>query len=204
MFAIALQCRRLRAVEPEDQQFALRWWADVQFLIIVLCRLRLAANLARKAQGVSIVADIKKFDDLLQHLTTMRNVSEHIDEYAVDSRRRRIKTFRRHALQAGTWDGTTFSWLGGELNVTSALLSRMRSFSPSVLPGKRRLQGIQVKTLTMRGTIYELTMARDVRRRKCQKGMNISVFSRYRRRRVRALALRMCESRAKKWNTRFG
>jgi len=120
MFTIAMQCRRLRCVEPEDHDFILRWWADLQFLLIVLHRLRIAANVARKARGVSIDADIKKFDEALPHLKIMRDVGEHVDVYAVDSSKRHNKEVSRRAVQMGTWDGVTFSWLGRDLNIDTA------------------------------------------------------------------------------------
>ncbi len=42
-FAVALQHRRLRSKEPEDEVFILRWWTDLQFLIVSLRRLRRSA-----------------------------------------------------------------------------------------------------------------------------------------------------------------
>src|SRR6185503_12268591 len=31
MWTFAMQIRRLRSKEPEDKEFSLRWWADLQF-----------------------------------------------------------------------------------------------------------------------------------------------------------------------------
>jgi hypothetical protein len=50
----------------------------------------------------------------------MRNVGEHIDDYAVDSPKRQHKEVRRQDLQVGTWDGTTYEWLGDSLNIDTA------------------------------------------------------------------------------------
>ena len=122
MWTIALQRRRLRTIEPEDSTFAFRWWADLQFLIVSLRRLRRAVELAGCATSTrdSITAALKTFDAVLPCLLTLRNVGEHIDDYAVDSPNRRNKQITRKMLQAGTWDGTTFEWLAGRLNVDVA------------------------------------------------------------------------------------
>ncbi len=34
MFTVDLQVRRARGREPEDDAFVMRWWADLQFLIV--------------------------------------------------------------------------------------------------------------------------------------------------------------------------
>jgi hypothetical protein len=129
MFTIAMQCRRLRSAEPDDQQFPLRWWADLQFLIIALRRLKLAAHVARKARSVCIDADIRVFESALPGLKTMRDTGEHVDEYAVDSSKRKNKAISRRRLHVGSWDGTTFTWLGGELNVESGRLAAEQLFA---------------------------------------------------------------------------
>jgi len=50
----------------------------------------------------------------------MRNVGEHIDDYALDSPKRRHRDVSRQALQVGTWDGTTYLWSGESLNIDVA------------------------------------------------------------------------------------
>jgi hypothetical protein len=45
----------------------------------------------------------------------MRNVGEHIDEYAVEAGRDR--EVDRRQLQIGSFDGTTFTWVGGKIDV---------------------------------------------------------------------------------------
>src|SRR5271167_2115064 len=50
--AVALQCRRLHRRGPEDDTFVFRWWADLQFFIVVLRRLRRAAQVAAEATTV--------------------------------------------------------------------------------------------------------------------------------------------------------
>jgi len=120
MFTIAMQCRRLSVRRTRRSRIHSALVADLQFLLIVLHRLRIAANVARKARGVSIDADIKKFDEALPHLKIMRDVGEHVDVYAVDSSKRHNKEVSRRAVQMGTWDGVTFSWLGRDLNIDTA------------------------------------------------------------------------------------
>jgi hypothetical protein len=50
MFTVALQRRRTRSNEPEDEGFVMRWWADLHFFIVALRRLRRAAELASRVQ----------------------------------------------------------------------------------------------------------------------------------------------------------
>ncbi len=122
MFTVALQRRRIRFREPEDDVFVMRWWADLQFLIVALRRLRRAAELASRVELVkdSLALAVRAFDDALPQLTVMRNVGEHIDDYALDSPKRRHKDVSRQDLQVGTWDGTTYEWLGESLNIDAA------------------------------------------------------------------------------------
>jgi hypothetical protein len=128
MHTIVLQRRRLHSEEPEDATFVFRYWADLQFLITSLRRLRRAAELAAKPERYRrrIKLAIQVFDDELPDLRKMRNVGEHLDEYAVDrGLNRRID---RRDLQAGNWDGTTFEWLGGALNIEEAVAAAERLY----------------------------------------------------------------------------
>ena len=131
MHTVALQRRRVRSSEPEDEVFLLRYWADLQFLIVALRRLRRAAELAAKvpAAGVKINRAIATFDAALPMLQTMRNVGEHIDDYARDNKRRRDKEVTRYQLQVGEWDGTTHKWLDQSLNVDEAHAAALSLYS---------------------------------------------------------------------------
>lgn len=123
MFTVALQRRRTRSTEPEDEVFIMRWWADLQFFIVALRRLRRAAELASRvplAQGTGLSVALRDFDNALPQLSKLRNVGEHIDEYAVDGSKRRHKDVDRRFLQVGTWDGNTYQWLGESINVDVA------------------------------------------------------------------------------------
>jgi hypothetical protein len=113
MFTVALQIRRLDSKEPEDESFIFRWWADLQFLIVVLRRLRRVAQLAAEADDAShsVHSAIEVFDAELPGLTTMRNVGEHIDAYALDDPKRHHPYVDRRQLQVGRWDGRTYTWL---------------------------------------------------------------------------------------------
>ncbi|MGC1165837.1 MAG: hypothetical protein WA862_07010 [Solirubrobacterales bacterium] len=118
---VALQRRRLQSEEPEDQAFIFRRWADFQFLVISLRRLRLAGLLAAKHEvsRAAIRSAIREFDESLPDLQKMRNVGEHIDDYAFEGGRDR--SVDRRALQVGSFDSTTLEWLGERLNVDEAL-----------------------------------------------------------------------------------
>jgi hypothetical protein len=118
-WTVALQVRRLRTEEPEDVKFVFRFWADLQFLIVALRRLRKAALIANFVPGVATA--IKSFDGALPGLAKMRNVGEHVDAYAIDDPSRHHRDISRRGLQVGSWDGTTFSWLEQDLNIDKAL-----------------------------------------------------------------------------------
>lgn len=123
MFTVSLQRRRLRSVEPEDEIFVFRWWADLQFLIVALRRLRRGAIIVKRVPLVGsqiLTAAVEEFDRALPGLAEMRNVGEHIDDYAIDNPRRHHGDVDRRQLAVGTWDGTTYSWLGHALNVDAA------------------------------------------------------------------------------------
>jgi hypothetical protein len=113
VYAVVLQHRRLRSIEPEDHTFVLRWWTDLQFLVIALRRLRRAGELALRsntaAPAVKVALD--EFDHGLPSLRTMRNIGEHIDAYAADSPKRYDKSIDRRQLEVGSWNGRTFRWL---------------------------------------------------------------------------------------------
>jgi hypothetical protein len=120
-FTVALQRRRLRTAEPEDTTFVFRWWADLQFLIVSLRRLRRSASLGAHVPSVSerVNQAIGAFDKKLPDLAKMRNIGEHVDDYAVDAPKRRYSDVDRRQLQVGTWDGKVYRWIG-ELDVDVA------------------------------------------------------------------------------------
>ena len=109
MWSIELQCRRLEAVEPEDAGLVLRRWADFDFLIVALSRLRRATGLAAKVPQLRASLDtaLERFDKALPDLKKMRDVAEHVDDYALD--RGRQKAVGRQASEVSTMeaDGPT-------------------------------------------------------------------------------------------------
>jgi len=124
----ALQRRRLTTDEPEDGEFLFRRWADFQFFIITLTRVRRAASLAAKLPMISddIQKAIKIFDSKLPMLKNMRDVAEHFDDYAVD--KGRVKSISRKALEVGAIDNTVFEWLGYKLDADRALKAARQLF----------------------------------------------------------------------------
>jgi len=122
MWSIELQCRRLGDVEPEDTEFVLRRWADFDFLIVALTRLRRATSLAAKIPQLQASLDtaLVEFDKALPDLKKMRDVAEHADDYALDHGRQ--KTVARQSLGVSTIeaDGPTLCWLQARLNAREA------------------------------------------------------------------------------------
>jgi hypothetical protein len=119
--AAEVQLERARQEVSSGPGGAFLWWIDLQFFIVALRRLRQAAELALRVpvQRAAMQQAIKAFDEALPDLLLLRNVGEHIDEYAVgdgfDS------SVKWQQLQVGGWDGSTFEWLGTALNADRAI-----------------------------------------------------------------------------------
>lgn len=128
LWTVDLQCRRLNSDEPEDDRFILRKWSDFHFLIVALTRLRRASELAAKVPAINegIRAALQTFDATLPHLKKMRDVAEHIDDYAVDSGKDR--SISRKSLEVGSSDGETWEWLGFEIDTNNALSASIALF----------------------------------------------------------------------------
>lgn len=111
---VALQCRRLERAEPEEAQLAVRVWADVQILMVALRQLRRSVELAALAPSLQdgLVRALAEFDGPLPDLWRMRSVEEHFEAHPVP--------------QTNAWDGRTFTWAEGALNVDDALKAAER------------------------------------------------------------------------------
>jgi hypothetical protein len=84
MKTVALQLRRIRGVEPEDDDFVFRRLADIRFFIISLNRLRTTAtigyNVSHTKIRCSIIKAVGEFDKALPGLKKLRNIGEHQNE----------------------------------------------------------------------------------------------------------------------------
>lgn len=112
MYTVALQRRRLKTTEPEDREFVMRQWADWEFFIMALWRLRRRAMIATRSRASARDA-ITEFDRDVLGLKPLRDVCEHIDDYAIDAATRHVKSIGRRELQVGSWSDTTLSWAIG-------------------------------------------------------------------------------------------
>ena len=138
MNTVALQRRRLASEEPEDEVFPMRAWADWEFFIGALWRLRRRAQIAARTRTGSeaVVRAIAAFDEDLPDLKLLGDVAEHIDDYAVDHRRRHHPAVSRKELQVGSWNDTVLTWcllasdtgVPRSLNADSALASAERLY----------------------------------------------------------------------------
>ncbi len=112
--------------------FIFRRWADFDFLIVCLTRLRRAAKLAEGIPEIrsELTVALQEFDKALPHLKRMRDVSEHIDDYAID--RGRESSISRKQLEVSTVSNddssSTIEWLGVQLNSLEALNASQRLF----------------------------------------------------------------------------
>lgn len=113
LYAIDLQLRRLRTTEPEDEVFIFRWFTDLQFLIILLRRMerlaRMASTVATDPEPLHQARQV--FLSAAPDVRTMRNVTAHIDDYALDRPTRYDKAVRRQHLQNASWRYPEFGWL---------------------------------------------------------------------------------------------
>jgi hypothetical protein len=141
LWSVELQCRRLRSAEPEDGAFALRKWADFHFLVVSLTRLRRAAQLAARVPELHrhLADAIARFDSALPGLKAMRDVSEHIDEYALDQGQRRNVSRQELEVSSLAEEGPTLNWLGSTLNASDALRSSQELFV-AISEGSRLLR----------------------------------------------------------------
>jgi hypothetical protein len=147
LHAIALQHRRLHSSEAEDDQFVMRWWVDLQFLVVALRRFRRAVTIAITDRDSDLKAALGSFDAALPSLETMRNIGEHLDAYAIDDPKRHDEAIDRRQLEVGDWDGRKFRWLkqsdgtAHELDIDIALAAARDLYAAlceTALPGDQR------------------------------------------------------------------
>lgn len=122
-FAIDLQCKRLNTVESQDEQFTFRKWYDFEFLLLALIRLRrIAQQVANLSELTALLSPaLREFDASLPGLKRMRDVGEHMDEYAVGRGRHREVDMEMLEVSTLDSDGPTLTWLGTSLNANCAL-----------------------------------------------------------------------------------
>lgn len=91
--------------------------ADVHFLGIALTRLRdIATTLEHASFNMdSIKQAIIVFDSKLPWVKRLRDVFEHLEDYAIDSNLRKTETSRRE-LQVWSRSEEKMSWLGYEID----------------------------------------------------------------------------------------
>jgi hypothetical protein len=131
LYGIALQVRRLKGKEPEDEEWWARIWIDFQFLIVVLWRMRQSGVLAKSAniQRERIRQAISAFDTAVPDLKRMRDVAQHFEEYAVDGPGRRHLRPRigtkvgRRMLEVGSFYDDGVRWLDGVIDFPAADLA---------------------------------------------------------------------------------
>lgn len=128
VWTVEMQSNRLKRNESEDAKFTFRFWADLQFLIVALSRLRRAAQLAADVPELKIRVEqaIDAFDSSMPDLKKMRNVAEHIDDYARG--KGRDKSVKASSLEVAGWDGDYLEWLGYKLNLKDALNESAKLF----------------------------------------------------------------------------
>ncbi|MBL0350205.1 MAG: hypothetical protein IPP68_07515 [Elusimicrobia bacterium] len=129
MFAVGLEHARITKPRPQDKAFHPFDTdsfneADVHFLAIALRRLRTVASTLEHVPPVwdSIRNAIQIFDEKLPWIKHVRDVFEHLVDYAVDSNLRRTKTSRRE-LQVWASSETGMQWMGYDIDWKVGLLA---------------------------------------------------------------------------------
>ncbi len=134
IFAIRLQLTRIQAshiaaTSDNVDDAVMQRWADSEFLIIALWRLRTTACIAASVSCAkdSMTAAIKRFDQQLPHLQMMRHVSQHLDDYAIDHPKKRrqrkpgsTEFVGRRLLEVAGLGDDELNWLRGKLNFADA------------------------------------------------------------------------------------
>jgi hypothetical protein len=127
MWAVTLQHDRIRNPRPQDKAFhPFRVdgfnEVDVHFLVIALRRLRTVATTFEHApeQWESVRSATCTFDKKLPWLKRLRDVFEHLEDYAVDANHRRSATTRRE-LQVWSGGEDSIQWLGYDVDWNQAL-----------------------------------------------------------------------------------
>jgi hypothetical protein len=127
MGAVLLQHDRIRKPRPQDQAFhpfGIEDFnvADVHFLAIALLRIRRVATTIEHVPQLwpSVRCAIEIFDAKLPWLKRLRDVFEHLEDYAVDSNLRRSDTSRRE-LQVSSGRENGMQLLGNDIDFKEAL-----------------------------------------------------------------------------------
>jgi len=129
VWTIDLQVHRLKSEESKDKEFVFRRWADFEFLVIALIRLRKIANLIVKEIKTTkdiIEPAIKEFDKNLPNLKKVRDVTLHIDDYAMDNGR--LDDVSRYELEVGEFGDEEWNWLGCKINSSKAYSVSLQLF----------------------------------------------------------------------------
>ncbi|HUY90031.1 MAG TPA: hypothetical protein VMV10_14945 [Pirellulales bacterium] len=129
MFAVSLQNDRIVNPRPQDQPFhpfGIQGFneADVHFWAIALQRLRQIATTVESApqQWDPVRRAIETFDAKLPWLKRLRDVFEHLQDYAIDSNLRHTPTSRRE-LQVWSGGEDGLNWLGYDVDWREAHLA---------------------------------------------------------------------------------
>jgi hypothetical protein len=131
IFAVRLQLTRIRTsrISDDADNAVMQRWADSEFLVIALWRLRTTAFIAASVASArdAVTAAIDAFDQQLPDLQVMRHVSQHLDDYAIDhpTRRRQRKPgstalVGRRLLEVAGLGNDEFHWLRGKLSLDDA------------------------------------------------------------------------------------
>jgi len=127
MWAVSLQHARITSPRPQDNAFhpfGIDGFheADVHFFVVALRRLRTVATTLEHAppQWDSVRSAIHSFDARLPWLKRLRDVFEHLEDYAVDSNHRRSNTSRRE-IQVWSASENGMQWLGYDIDWNQAL-----------------------------------------------------------------------------------
>jgi len=68
-----------------------------------------------------VAIELRRFDAALPGLPRLRNIGEHVDDYATDNPGRHDPTITRRYIQAGSWTDSEWHWLGEVLDLDVAM-----------------------------------------------------------------------------------
>ena len=119
--AVAMQISRVRQKVSDSDQFVMRPFADLEFLLVTLVRLKRAACAIREVPVAreAMQQAIKEYDKRLPALKDLRNITEHYDDYLLEQGR--ISKVDRSGLLTKTMSPESIDWMGYRMNLNEIM-----------------------------------------------------------------------------------
>lgn len=146
LFSIELQYERMQTNGSKDISIASQIkWIDFQFFIIALNRLEKVACLLKSIHIIKskIKLAIKEFNKSIPDLKTIRNIIEHLEEYAKGSgnlnKNGEEEIISRHGIENHSILGSKWSWLEYKIDIDISFEASKKLYS-TIIECKKIMQ----------------------------------------------------------------